>query len=47
MAQEFKAKKDKHGRLTIMPNFERKANGDLICHMPSMQMIQEFKEQNG
>lgn len=40
---EFEAHRDKDGRLFIKPNFERKANGDLICHMPSLQMIGSVK----
>ena len=46
MVMEFKAKKDKHGRLTIMPNIERKTNGDCIVHMPTLQMINKFKQNN-
>lgn len=46
MVQEFKAKKDKQGRWTIMPNFERKTNGDLICHMPALSVIGKFMEKN-
>jgi len=43
---EFKAKEDKNGELTIMPNIEKKGN-DVIVHMPSMEMIGKFKLQNG
>lgn len=44
---EFKARKDKHGKLTIMPNIEKKADGSIIVHAPSLQLIQEFNKKHG
>lgn len=44
---EFKAKKDKHGKLTIMCHKEVKPNGDIVMHAPSMQLIEEFNKKNG
>lgn len=43
---EFKAKKDKHGRMTIMAHKEVKADGKVVMHVPSLQLIQEFNKNN-
>ena len=43
---EFKAKKDKDGKLTIMPIIEKKGK-DIIVHTPSLQMIGEFNKEHG
>lgn len=42
---EYKAKADKHGKLTIMPNIVNKPNGDLEIHMPSLQVISKFEKE--
>lgn len=44
---EFKVRKDKQGRLTIIPFKEVKSNGDVVMHVPPMAMVQEFMKKNG
>lgn len=42
---EFKAKVEK-GRVTFHAVKEKKANGDIVMHMPSLALINKFKRNN-
>ena len=42
---KFTATKDKSGKLFIKPNFERKQNGDLVCHVPSFKVINKLTKE--
>lgn len=43
---EFKAEKI-NGKIIVKPNIEKKPNGDIIVHVPSLPLIKKLQETYG